>query len=53
MARNEVQRTGRDPIRQEALLIGLVCAVALVATLSVFVPAIRHLWIRLALLLGM
>ncbi|MCX8037200.1 MAG: hypothetical protein N3D11_09190 [Candidatus Sumerlaeia bacterium] len=37
----------RGQTRQEALLILLVCAIALTAALSVFVPAIRRLWVAL------
>ncbi len=37
----------RGQTRQEALLILLVCGIALAAALSVFVPAIRRVWVGL------
>ena len=40
-------RKPRGQTRQEVALIILVCAVALIAMLSVFVPGLRHFWTRL------
>jgi len=40
-------RTQRGESQQEVSLVLVVCAVALIATLSVFVPGLRHLWLRI------
>jgi len=37
----------RGQTREEVLLVILVCAIALIATLSVFIPGLRHLWVAL------
>lgn len=48
MGKVNSQKTARDQARQETMLLTIVCAVALIAMISVFVPGLRHFWIRLA-----
>jgi len=41
------RRRTRGQTRQETLLVILVCAITVVAMLSVFVAPLRHLWVGL------
>jgi Flp pilus assembly pilin Flp len=47
MIAEQTRRSRRGQTRQEMILILAVCAVALIATLSVFVPPLRHMWLAL------
>lgn len=51
MRKSHWHQTASGQTRQEVFLVILVCAVALIATLSVFVPGLRHLWTSLGRLL--
>jgi Flp pilus assembly pilin Flp len=47
MMKIQPRRSWRGQTRQEMIMIIAVCAVALVAALSVFVPQVRHFWLAI------
>jgi Flp pilus assembly pilin Flp len=41
------QRETRGQTQREVVLVIVVCAIALIAMLSVFIPGLRHFWLGL------
>jgi Flp pilus assembly pilin Flp len=47
MLRDSPRRALRGQTKQEIILVIVVVAIALIAALSVFVPALRAFWLRI------